>query len=158
MRLKASLRIVDGVLSGEGDGGVDDSGIAAVQFTGNDGLVFVEYLLELDFVECGVDVGHECGEVVLVICEGSQDYVPLPDAISFERGEHAVCCLSGGEGDCARAVLKTHLFSQLALSPEEVLTKLKSTLMAASISGRLSGDETTLMKIFLSVSSFWPKA
>ena len=110
--------------------------------------------MELDFVECGVDVGHEGGEVVLVVCEGSQDDVPLPDAISFEGGEHAVCCLSGSEGDCALAVLKTHLFSQLALSPEEVLTKLESTLMAASISGRLSGDETTLMKIFLSVSSF----
>ena len=42
MRLKASLRMGDGVLSGEGDGGVDDSGIAAVQFTGDDGLVSVE--------------------------------------------------------------------------------------------------------------------
>lgn len=103
--------IGDGVLGGEGDGGVDDSGIAAVQFAGNDGFVFVQYLLELNFVEGGVDVSHERGEVVLVICEGSQDDVPLADAISLERAKHAVSHLSRSEGDRSFAVLKTNLFS-----------------------------------------------
>ena len=128
-----------------------------MELTRNDGFVFVQYLLELDFVEAGIDIGHEGSEIILMIGKRTQDDVPLTDTAPLERTKHAVSHLGGSESDGSLTALKSHLFPQLPLSPQEILPYDRGTLMAVSISRRLSGDDTTLMKIFLSVSSFWPK-
>lgn len=129
-----------------------------MEFAGNNGLIFVQKLLELDFIERGIDVSHESGEVILVVSERTQDYVPISNARLLEVLKNTVSILSRSESDGALAALQSHFLTQLSLLAEVVLSYNSSTVIVVSRSSELLAEETTLMKSFLSVSSFSPKA
>lgn len=114
--------------------------------------------MELVLGEVGSDVGHEGGEVVLVVGEGTQHCLVFVDLDGLEVLQGSVCSLRRGEDDRPLSAFKSNLLPQLPLISEVILHTPKSTFSAISISSESSLPATTLMNNFLSVSSFSPTA
>ncbi len=129
-----------------------------MELAGDDGFVLLKDLLKLHLIESRVDIGHKGCEVVLVIGKGTDNDVPISNLISLESLQDTIGNLSRCESDCSLSILQSYFFTKFSLTPEIVLHYRVDTLIAASISYEFSGVVTTLMKIFLSVSSFSPKA
>ncbi len=83
--------------------------------------------------------------------------VPIPNTVSLESLQDTISNLSRSECHCSLSILKTNFFTKLSLTSEIILRYKLYTLIVVSISSVFSGEVTTLMKIFLSVSSFSPK-
>ena len=114
-------------------------------------------LLKLDLVKGRIDIGHEGSEVILVIGKRTDDNVPITNTVSLESLQHMISHLTRSECHCSLSILQSNFFTKLSLTSEIILRYKLYTLIVVSISSVFSGEVTTLMNIFLSVSSFSPK-
>lgn len=117
----------------------------------------MEDLLELDLVKSGIDISHKDSEVVLVIGKRADDNIPITNTISLESLQDTVGHLSRCVSHGPFSILQSNFFTKLSLTSEIILRYKIYTLIVVSISSAFSGVVTTLMNIFLSVSSFSPK-
>lgn len=90
-------------------------------FARDDGLVFVEILLQLDLIDGGIDVGHEHGVVIFVVSIGAQDHIVFVDFDCFEILKDAVCHFRRCEDDGTFPTFQSDFLSEFALFPEMVI-------------------------------------
>lgn len=114
--------------------------------------------MKLFLSDARMDVAHESNEAVLVAGKWPEDNIIIFDLYLLEILEDPVGILRRSEDDWAVSTFQSNFFSELAFFSEIILNWGRYTFKTISSCSVSAGGLTTLIKSFLSVYSFWPKA